>query len=126
MMVYTKQVEEIVFYLNKEIQNHFDTTSTINFKDDELVQKFDKLETAASKYKNMMREVSTESSKTLSANAGIVKSNEILTYYNNNTKALKKYKPDILIVTGHDSINKSKDVNDINNYKNKRRYLNIR
>lgn len=75
----------------KEIQNHFDTTSTINFKDDELVQKFDKLETAASKYKNMMREVSTESSKTLSANAGIIKGNEILTYVNNNTKALKKY-----------------------------------
>lgn len=75
----------------KEIQNHFDATSSINFKDDELVQKFDKLETAASKYKNVMREVSTESTKTLSANAGIVKSNEILTYYNNNTKALKKY-----------------------------------
>lgn len=75
----------------KEIQNHFDTTSAINFKDNELVQKFDKLETAASKYKNVMREVSTESSKTLSANAGIIKSNEIMTYYNNNTKALKKY-----------------------------------
>ena len=75
----------------KEIQNHFDTTSAINFKDDELVQKFDKLETVASKYKNVMREVSTESSKTLSVNAGIIKSNEILTYYNNNTKALKKY-----------------------------------
>lgn len=75
----------------KEIQNHFDTTSSINFKDDELVQKFDKLETAASKYKNVMREVSTESTKTLSANAGIIKSNEILTYYNNNTKAVKKY-----------------------------------
>ena len=75
----------------KEIQNHFYTTSAINFKDNELVQKFDKLETAASKYKNVMREVSTESSKTLSANAGIIKSNEIMTYYNNNTKALKKY-----------------------------------
>lgn len=75
----------------KEIQDHFDATSSINFKDDELVQKFDKLETAASKYKNVMREVSTESTKTLSANAGIVKSNEILTYCNNNTKALKKY-----------------------------------
>ena len=75
----------------KEIQNHFDTTSAINFKDDELVQKFDKLETAASKYKNVMREVSTESTKTLSANAGIIKGNEILTYCNNNTKALKKY-----------------------------------
>lgn len=75
----------------KEIQDHFDATSSINFNDNELVQKFDKLETAASKYKNVMREVSTESTKTLSANAGIVKSNEILTYYNNNTKALKKY-----------------------------------
>lgn len=75
----------------KEIQNHFDQTSSINFKDDELVQKFDKLETAASKYKNAMREVSTESSKTLSANAAIIKSNEIYTYYNNNTKAIKKY-----------------------------------
>lgn len=75
----------------KEIQNHFDQTSSINFKDDELVQKFDKLETAASKYKNVMREVSTESSKTLSANAAIIKSNEIYTYYNNNTKAIKKY-----------------------------------
>lgn len=75
----------------KEIQNHFDQTSSINFKDDELVQKFDKLETAASKYKNVMREVSTESSKTLSENAGIIKSNEIWTYYNNNTKAVKKY-----------------------------------
>ena len=75
----------------KEIQNHFDQTSSINFNDNELVQKFDKLETAASKYKNVMREVSTESSKTLSANEGIIKSNEIMTYYNNNTKALKKY-----------------------------------
>ena len=75
----------------KEIQDHFDATSSINFKDDELVQKFDKLETAASKYNHVMRDVSTESTKTLSANAGIVKSNEILTYCNNNTKALKKY-----------------------------------
>ena len=33
-------------------------------------------------------------------------------------KLLIKYKPDILIITGHDSINKSIDINDINNYKN--------
>lgn len=100
----------------KEIQNHFDTTSTINFKDDELVQKFDKLETAASKYKNMMREVSTESSKTLSANAGIIKGNEILTYVNNNTKALKKYgaelrqlAEDAKNATTHDKLNEIND-----------------
>lgn len=39
-------------------------------------------------------------------------------------KLLKKYKPDILILTGHDSINKSKDINDINNYKNSKNFVN--
>ena len=38
-------------------------------------------------------------------------------------KLLKKYKPDILIITGHDSINKSKDINDINNYKNSKNFV---
>lgn len=39
-------------------------------------------------------------------------------------KLLKKYKPDILIVTGHDSINKSKDISNINNYKNSKNFVN--
>ena len=37
-------------------------------------------------------------------------------------KLLKKYKPDILIITGHDAVNKSKDVNNINNYKNSKNF----
>jgi len=37
-------------------------------------------------------------------------------------KLLKKYKPDILIITGHDSINKSMDINNINNYKNSKNF----
>lgn len=39
-------------------------------------------------------------------------------------KLLKKYKPDIVIITGHDSINKSSDINDIKNYKNSKNFLN--
>ena len=39
-------------------------------------------------------------------------------------KLLKKYKPDILIITGHDSINKSADINDVNNYKNSKNFIN--
>lgn len=39
-------------------------------------------------------------------------------------RLLNKYKPDILILTGHDSINKSKDINDINNYKNSKNFVN--
>lgn len=38
-------------------------------------------------------------------------------------KLLKKYKPDILIITGHDSINKSLDINNLNNYKNSKNFV---
>lgn len=39
-------------------------------------------------------------------------------------KLLKKYNPDILIITGHDSLNKSKKTNDIINYKNSKNFIN--
>ena len=38
-------------------------------------------------------------------------------------KLLKKYKPDIMIITGHDSINKSLDISNINNYKNSKNFV---
>lgn len=38
-------------------------------------------------------------------------------------KLLKKYSPDILIITGHDSVNKSKDINNINSYKNSKNFV---
>lgn len=38
-------------------------------------------------------------------------------------RLLKKYKPDIMIITGHDSINKSMDINNINNYKNSKNFV---
>jgi len=38
-------------------------------------------------------------------------------------KLLKKYRPDILIITGHDSINKNSDINNINNYKNSKNFV---
>lgn len=41
----------------------------------------------------------------------------------NIQKLLKKYNPDILIITGHDFINKQKDKYDINNYKNSKNFV---
>lgn len=38
-------------------------------------------------------------------------------------KLLKKYKPDIMIITGHDALNKSLDINNINNYKNSKNFV---
>ena len=43
--------------------------------------------------------------------------------YNAVPRLLRKYKPDIMIITGHDSINKSKDINNINNYKNSKNFV---
>ena len=39
-------------------------------------------------------------------------------------KLLEKYKPDIVIITGHDAINKNQDINNINNYKNSKNFVN--
>jgi len=47
---------------------------------------------------------------------------EIETHFNVQ-KLLKKYNPDILIITGHDFLNKQKDINDINNYKNSKNFV---
>lgn len=49
-----------------------------------------------------------------------VKESELV---NTVPKLLKKYKPDIMIITGHDSINKSMDINNINNYKNSKNFV---
>ena len=49
-----------------------------------------------------------------------IKENELATAV---PKLLKKYKPDIMIVTGHDSINKSMDISNINKYKNSKNFV---
>lgn len=77
--------------IRNELQNNHNGTAFVGIDDGVLIQKFDAMEIAATKYKNAMREVSSESTRTLKDGEAIVKSNEILTYYNNNTKAIKKY-----------------------------------
>lgn len=52
---------------------------------------FENMEDSAKRYSNAMKEVNAQSSKTLKDGVATTKSNEILTYYNNNTKAIKKY-----------------------------------
>ncbi len=39
------------------------------------------------------------------------------------TDMLKEYLPDILVLTGHDSVEKNKDINDISHYRNSRFYV---
>ncbi len=77
--------------IRDDLQANYNGTTFVGIDDSILVQKFNAMETAATKYKNAMKEVASESTRTLKDGEAIVKSNEILTYYNNNTKAIKKY-----------------------------------
>ena len=49
-----------------------------------------------------------------------IRENEVPNVMN---KLLNKYRPDIIIITGHDAVNKSKDIYDINNYKNSKNFV---
>ena len=75
-----------------QIKQHFDPNEVCQFdKDSDLVNAFDDLDNAAERYKNAMREVGVETTKALKPGQNIQKSNSILEYYNNNSKAIKKY-----------------------------------
>lgn len=74
-----------------ELQQHYDPSQTLSFNDGELVNKFNNLENAAEKYKNAMREVGAESSKSLKPFEAQTESNKIIKYFNDNSKAAKKY-----------------------------------
>lgn len=74
-----------------DIQDHYNPENTLKFDDATLVGKFKNLEQSAERYKNAMKEVTAETTKTLAPGVAMTKSNQILQYMNENTKAVKKY-----------------------------------
>ena len=82
--------EEYKTIMNELSQNYVQNKG-FNFDDATVVNKFRQMEDAADKYKNAMREVGAESTKSLGRFEATTESNKILQYYNQNTKAAKKY-----------------------------------
>ena len=79
-----------------ELSQHYDPNQTLNFDDSQLIGKFNQMEEAAEKYKNAMKQVGAESTKSISRLEAATESNKILKYYNDNSKAAKKYGDQLL------------------------------
>lgn len=65
---------------------------TFNMDDAGVVASFNKMTTASEKFKNAMTIVNAETSKTASSTAKLTAANQITTWANNNTRAIKIYK----------------------------------
>lgn len=72
-----------------ELESHFNGTTT--FSNKQLIATFSRLQKVGDTFKNTMREVATESTKSISALEAQTQSNRIVDYMNRNTKAAKKY-----------------------------------
>lgn len=73
-----------------EVGDYFDGNKS-GLSDSELGRKFDELKEKATAFRNAMKEVEVETTKSISPIKALTKSNEIEAYYNKNTKAIKKY-----------------------------------
>ena len=74
-----------------ELNQSFDQNKGFNLDDSMVVDKFSKMEDAAEKYKNAMKQVGAESTKSLGSFEATTESNKILKYFSDNSKAAKKY-----------------------------------
>lgn len=74
-----------------ELNQSFDQNKGFNLDDSMVVDKFSKMEDAAEKYKNAMKQVGAESTKSLGRFEATTESNKILKYFSDNSKAAKKY-----------------------------------
>ena len=79
-----------------ELSQNFDSNRGFNIDDGEVIDKFNQMENAADKFKNAMKQVGAESSKSISRLEAATESNKILKYYNDNSKAVKKYGDQLL------------------------------
>lgn len=80
----------------QSLKRHFDVGDSFSLNDKQVISAFNDMTTAAEKYNNAMTKVRNESSKTLDAGVAERSANEVVKYSNANTKALKKYKAEIV------------------------------
>ena len=73
------------------IQKHYDKSDPFQLGTDELEKNISRIKQASDTFKNAMTQVKNESSATLSVGVATKASNDVVTYMNNNTKAVKKY-----------------------------------
>lgn len=74
-----------------DLSRHFNDSDSFQLDDKQLQSSFDRIHNSAKGFQNAMKGVALESSKNFDTNRAITNGNKILKYYNDNTKAAKKY-----------------------------------
>lgn len=72
-----------------KLQNHFSGNASLNGT--QLAESFEKMTKAGDTFKNTLSEIRDTQSKTLAPGVAIQSANKVATYYEENSKAVKKY-----------------------------------
>ena len=85
-----KEVESYNNTLSK-LKDHFNSNNSFSLNDEEIVSSFNNMTSAAERFDNAMTQIRNTSSKTLAAGVAERSANEVKKYYEDNSKAIKKY-----------------------------------
>lgn len=88
-----KARKEAQLYNNtlQSLKDHFDSNNAFTLNDDEVVKSFETMTNAAKKFDNTMTQIKNTQSKDLGLGVAERSANAVRTYYETNTKAIKKY-----------------------------------
>lgn len=75
----------------QSLKDHFDSNNAFTLNDDEVVKSFETMTNAAKKFDNTMTQIKNTQSKDLGLGVAERSANAVRTYYETNTKAIKKY-----------------------------------
>lgn len=74
-----------------KLKDHFDADSSFTLNDKEIVSSYNEMSLAAEKYGNIMTQIRNAESKSLDAGVAERSANTVKKYYDENSKAIKKY-----------------------------------
>ena len=86
-----RQQSEIYGTTLKQLQDHFDSNKSFTLQDEEVVKAFENMTSAGKKFDNIMTQINNTQSKSLDAGVAERSANNVKKYYDNNSRAIKKY-----------------------------------
>ena len=90
--------QQVELYNNtiSNLKRHFDSNDAFSMNDEEIVNSFNNMANAAEKFDNTMTQIRNTGSKSLGLGIAKRSADEVESYMNANSRALKKYKTELI------------------------------
>ena len=90
--------QQVELYNNtiSNLKRHFDSNDAFSMNDEEMVNSFNNMANAAEKFDNTMTQIRNTGSKSLGLDIAKRSADEVESYMNANSRALKKYKTELI------------------------------